>query len=267
MMSATDIRKDARVHLTGKWGKGAFITLCYFLLEFAIGFISGLLEENSTISFIISIIQLIISIPISFGLIISFMKLKRGEDVSGFDFLSLGFSRFKRSWSIAGNMILKLIVPIILIVVSMIIMYIGLAASIYSSTASAIYGTSSSATSGLSILVIIGFIAYFASIIYAYIKQLSFVLSYNIAYDEPDLSGKEVVEKSKSLMNGNKGNYFVLVLSFIGWAILACLTLGIGMFWLLPYIQVATICFYDNLIGKKEETVETEAETEVIIEK
>ena len=254
MMSATDIRKDARVHLTGKWGKGALITLGYFVIEFVIGFISGLFEENSAMSLIISIIQTIISVPLSFGLIIAFMKLKRGEEVKAFDFLSLGFSNFKKSWVIAGNMIIKLIVPIVLVIVSVVIMYIGLFSSVASYSMSILSGTSSS--SGFTALIIIGFIALFASSIYAYVKQLFFVLSYNIAYDEPNLSGKEAVEKSQSLMQGNKGNYFVLTLSFIGWAILACFTFGIGYFWLLPYMQVSMICFYDHLAGKGEPEVE-----------
>lgn len=254
MMSATDIRKDARVHLTEKWGKGALITLGYFVIEFVIGFISGLFEEDSIMNLIISIMQTIISVPLSFGLIIAFMKLKRGEEVKAFDFLNLGFSNFKKSWTIAGNMIIKLIVPIVLIIVSVIIMNIGLVLNITSSSMAIL--TESSSSSGFSVLIIIGFIALFASSIYAYVKQLSLVLSYNIAYDEPDLSGKETVKKSQSLMQGNKGNYFVLTLSFIGWAILACFTFGIGCFWLLPYMQVSRICFYDHLTGKQESEIE-----------
>ena len=61
-------------------------------------------------------------------------------------------------------------------------------------------------------------------------------------------------------MTGNRGKYFVLQLSFIGWAILACLTLGIGMFWLTPYITVATICFYEALSGKSDTTIEVDSE-------
>ena len=51
-------------------------------------------------------------------------------------------------------------------------------------------------------------------------------------------------------MKGNKGNCFVLTLSFIGWAILAALTFGIGMLWLMPYIQVSMVCFYEHIINK-----------------
>ena len=41
-------------------------------------------------------------------------------------------------------------------------------------------------------------------------------------------------------------------------AILACLTLGIGMLWLIPYIQVSTVAFYDNLIGNKKDESDTD---------
>lgn len=72
-------------------------------------------------------------------------------------------------------------------------------------------------------------------------------MSYFISYDNPELSSKEVVLKSESMMKGNRGNLFLLQLSFIGWAFLACLTLGIGFLWLIPYIQVSIICFYEKL--------------------
>ena len=48
-------------------------------------------------------------------------------------------------------------------------------------------------------------------------------------------------------MTGKRGKLFCLQFSFIGWAILATLTLGIGFLWLIPYIQFATISFYKSL--------------------
>lgn len=52
------------------------------------------------------------------------------------------------------------------------------------------------------------------------------------------------------MMQGNKGNLFVLEISFIGWSILAVLTFGIGFLWLAPYIQVSKTCFYEELKNK-----------------
>ena len=50
-------------------------------------------------------------------------------------------------------------------------------------------------------------------------------------------------------MIGNRSKLFCLHLSFIGWAILAVLTFGIGYLWLLPYIQFSMFAFYKKLTG------------------
>ena len=38
-MTASQLRQEARANLTGKWGKGALITLCYLLIMWAISFV------------------------------------------------------------------------------------------------------------------------------------------------------------------------------------------------------------------------------------
>ena len=48
------------------------------------------------------------------------------------------------------------------------------------------------------------------------------------------------------MMIGHKWEYFVLELSFIGWAILASFCL-IGMLWLAPYMNVTYANYYLNL--------------------
>jgi len=57
-------------------------------------------------------------------------------------------------------------------------------------------------------------------------------------------------------MKGNRGKYFSLEFSFIGWAILAAFTFGIGMLWLMPYMQIAAIYLYEHLVNPKAENVE-----------
>ena len=79
---------------------------------------------------------------------------------------------------------------------------------------------------------------------------------------EPELTGMQTASKSQELMKGHKGGYFILNLSFIGWAILSVLTLGIGFLWLLPYMQVSFVCFYDALVGKTTEKPVEEKPTE-----
>ena len=48
-------------------------------------------------------------------------------------------------------------------------------------------------------------------------------------------------------MNGNKWRLFKLEFSFIGWFVLCILTLGIGIFFLIPYLNAAMAEFYVEL--------------------
>lgn len=70
--------------------------------------------------------------------------------------------------------------------------------------------------------------------------------SYVVA-DNPELTATEVIKKSWNLTKGYKMDIFIFGLSFIGWAMLAPLTLGILYIWLMPYMIVATTLFYEEL--------------------
>jgi len=84
------------------------------------------------------------------------------------------------------------------------------------------------------------------------IDSISYTLVYMIKLDNPEMSTMEVITKSKEMMNGHKMDYFVLVLSFFGWAILGILTLGILYLWLTLYMNVTFANFYNSL---KETTI------------
>ena len=105
----------------------------------------------------------------------------------------------------------------------------------------------SSVSSGTGVLSIIFMIIYLIAIVWVIVKSYYYSLAQYVAFDNPDLTATECVEKSKELMTNNRGKLFCLQLSFIGWGILAVFTFGIGFLWLLPYMQVATVAFYDKL--------------------
>lgn len=253
-MNSSDFRAEARKKLEGKWGKVARITLAYVALFFVLGFIEGLLEKVSTIQSIWSIAVAVIEVPLAFGLIISLFKVFNSEDVKAFDFFMLGFNNFAKSWKISLRIVLKIIVPIILIVVSIFLMSFGLVAG----SASALLSSSSSG--GLFIFVVIGLILYIVALVWAIMVSYYYSLAYVIATDKPELDAKQAVEESKRLMTGNRGKLFCLQFSFIGWAILAALTFGIGYLWLLPYLQFSMFAFYKKLSGN--DTVEVESNVE-----
>lgn len=255
-MNSSDFRAEARKKLEGKWGKVAVITLAYVALFFVLGFIEGLFKEGSVIQSIWSIAVAVIEVPLAFGLVISLFKVFNSEDVKAFDFFMLGFNNFAKSWKIALRILLKMIIPIILIVVSIFLMSLGLIAG----TASALLSNSSSV--GIFIFVVIGFILYIISIVWAIMLQYYYLLAYIIAADKPELTAKQAVEESKKIMTGNRGKLFCLQFSFIGWAILAALTLGIGYLWLLPYMQFSIFAFYKKLFENNNVEVEANVEND-----
>ena len=115
-MVSSDFRKEARLKLTGKWGKAVCIVLAYLLVSFAIGFVQGLLPETGIIAFIASVAAYVIEIPLSFGVVYAFFKLFYDEEVKAFSFWTLGFDNFKKSWGIAFRTLLKLIMMVLNIV-------------------------------------------------------------------------------------------------------------------------------------------------------
>lgn len=254
-MPPSEIRKDAREALRGKWGKAICILLVYVAFSFIIGFVESLVGKGTVLYTIIDLAYLVISIPLSFGLVISFMKLKRDEEISCFDFFKDGFSRFGKSWGIWFQTFIRLLLPIICFVLIIILM-----------TGLTIFAKASNGTTVANpmspVISLISVVLYIATIVYVVSRALLYVIAYNIGYDNPELSSKACVLKSEALMKGNRGSYFLLELSFIGWAILACFTLGIGFLWLLPYIDVATVCFYERVAKPEVKKIKEEVKIE-----
>lgn len=83
------------------------------------------------------------------------------------------------------------------------------------------------------------------------IASFRYSMAYYIMKENPDISPLDAIRQSKELMAGHKWRFFVLNLTFIGWALLAILTLGIGYLWLAPYIYVTQAHFYDDLKASK----------------
>ena len=224
-MTASQIRAEAREKLASKWGKSAFITLLFLLMIY---FISRIFNLDSSLGYLAFII---IALPLCYGFVFSFCELNEDISISCLDFIKNGFTHFGKAWSITFNIALKLILPILLILACDFIHAYGYIDEI-------------------NYLRILGLVLYIMGTLYILFKQFSYRIALLVLYDNPSMSGKEAVEKSAELMKGNVGALLCLDLSFIGWAILAIATLGIGFLWLIPYIQVSEINFYKNLTGE-----------------
>ncbi|MBU1141414.1 MAG: DUF975 family protein [Firmicutes bacterium] len=85
------------------------------------------------------------------------------------------------------------------------------------------------------------------------IKALAYSMTPYIIAENPEIEAMEAIAKSEEMMKGHKLRLFSLYFSFIGWFILSALTFGVGLFFLLPYIQTTVANFYVDIRGTKKE--------------
>ena len=74
-----------------------------------------------------------------------------------------------------------------------------------------------------------------------------------ILAENPDMSPKDAISISKELMDGNKCRLFCLNFSFIGWDILCALTFGALSVWVGPYKNAALAAFYRSIVPANRE--------------
>lgn len=79
------------------------------------------------------------------------------------------------------------------------------------------------------------------------IASIRYSMAFFIMLDNPEIGIMDAIRESNKITYGHKMDIFILYLSFIGWALLAILTLGIGYLWLIPYIQTTLANLYDRL--------------------
>lgn len=121
-----------------------------------------------------------------------------------------------------------------------------------STDAATIFQGFSSFGKALWLYIIMAFFIYLWSlllIIPGIIKSLSYSMAPYILADNPEMTAREALRASKELMHGKKGKLFYIGLSFIGWYLLGCITMGIGFIWITPYMQTTIAAFYNDAIS------------------
>jgi uncharacterized membrane protein len=79
------------------------------------------------------------------------------------------------------------------------------------------------------------------------IKAISYSQSFFIIAENPNVKVRDAMKISIKMTDGYKGDIFVMALSFLGWFLLAILTLGIGLLWLSPYMSASFANLYLKL--------------------
>ncbi|MBQ7158162.1 MAG: DUF975 family protein [Treponema sp.] len=86
------------------------------------------------------------------------------------------------------------------------------------------------------------------------IKSIAYSQMFFILAENPGIGVRKAMQISKVITQGHKGDLFIMGLSFLGWLILCTLTLGIGLLWLCPYVELS---FANAYLGLKNMAIMT----------
>lgn len=245
--SSKDLKAMSRAQLAGQYGIFIGAYLLYYMSTFAISLITSFTGQSS--SAITSIAQgkfygsytgIIIDFVIQFiiGLILSILALgfnkmfldgSRGYTVK-FEDIFYGFRHHP------DRIILMQLILSLISVACLLPGYIFLLLALRSDENIALLIL-------CIVFLIIGCILFvYFTIVYS---QSMFLLA-----DYDDIGPVQSLKESRKLMSGNKGRYFYLGLSFIGFMLLGLLSCGIGLLWITPYMNMTQTNFYRNITGE-----------------
>ena len=215
MKSNSEIRKESRSFLSGKWGSAVAVTIVYLLILYACSFAGMLLgallgaiifpDDFVAIQAFTQIFTLIPAILIGFPLFLShpmlFLSSVRGDKE-----LAVGnmFQAFKAPYY-TKSMGLYLLITIFTYLWTLLLFVPGI------------------------------------------IKSLSYQLAPFIIADNPTLSANEAIEQSMKMMKGHKMQLFLMNLGIVGLMLLSAVALFIPILWIQPYWQTILAKFYEEV--------------------
>ncbi len=202
-MKFNEINNEAKGYLKNNFWKLFFIVLLNYIITTIFSKFSNHFE-TTLFKLIYLIFLYAITIPLSYGVTISFIKTSRNESVSIFDFISDGMKSFKSIWKVIGRTILKLLLPIILLIIGI---FLSLVLFNFS-----ILNLGSTNLPLLILSIIVSMALTIVPSIYYIIKCFCYSLTNFILYDNPDFTAKEIVAESDKMMKGNKFTLFTIIL-------------------------------------------------------
>jgi len=87
----------------------------------------------------------------------------------------------------------------------------------------------------------------------AIIIELHFSQVYYIMLDFPDYSTRQIIRTSKQIMRGNKFRLFYITVSLLPYYLLAVLSCGIALLWVVPFHKTTLANFYLDLMHREYE--------------
>lgn len=244
-----ELKNRARSALSGKWGSAIPMTLVLFLVN-----VSFSTNYNNVFSLTFTpLISSILSILLNVGFYSFAFKLLCGQKESA-NFMDL-FYGFKTA---PGKAILLSLLSTLYILPGTIIYAVTIMLFIFCIYLGAgipfsqmLSGTVAINTTLLLITFAMVVVMSILLAIYSAYVYSTYALIYFLLLDYPDLGVSEIWKRSKQLMKGNRLRYIGLICSFLPWILLCVCTLGVGLLWLVPYIETTLVAFYLDLVQKR----------------
>ena len=85
--------------------------------------------------------------------------------------------------------------------------------------------------------------------------SLAISQSYYLLLDFPEYSGLQALQTSCQLMKGNMGRLFYIQASFLPLILLSILSFGLGLLWLLPYMEMTYTLFFLDIMNPSKKAV------------
>ncbi|MCI9110813.1 MAG: DUF975 family protein [Bacilli bacterium] len=236
-MDNSKLKSLARKRLDGKYSVVVLSLLLFMVLGGCCSFIAIAVNASWTSSLLMFIVESLLMM----GFVGIVLNISRGKKVSLDDLFT--------KTDLFGKYI---VITLILALATFIITLLGYLA-FKSLIMVSLYHTEINLFLAI-FLILFGLFLTIAIIMVGIYLAIAFSQTYFILYDEPKLGILEILEKSFDMMADYILEYFILVISFIGWAILGIFTFGLLYLWLIPYMLVTFAVFYDKVKAAYEGT-------------
>lgn len=261
-MNINEIKRNAKLKLTGVYLKCASSSLLYFTIVALITiaqtkFTSSI--QNSFLHAIVQAIFILIHWILGYSIIANILDLAEGKTSSITEFINIIFKTYTKYTKIGFRFLLKILFPIILNI---------LTAFYWIGTKIAQINNVNYLCFNKNLLPLAGIIWCLAGLLLIY-YILKYILVAYIFHDNPKMSENEIILKSCSLMRKNKLKFLLLLLSFLHWFLLAALVLMILNYFIegkyltpfliffysiiRPYVIVTKAEFYRELENNKKD--------------
>ena len=260
-MKISDIKKSAKLKLSGNYFRCASSSLLYFIIISLITFfqtkLAGLTNNSIVLAFL-QAISLILSWILGYGIIENIIDLTEVKTNSITDFINSTLKNTIKYTKLGFLFLIRILAPLTLFLFA-IFYWIGNNIAKIHKVNFLCFNQNLVTLSLCIVLVALILLIYFI---------LKYVLIAYIYHNNKELSEKEILDKSKELMKKNKFNYILLLLSFFHLFLFGALILFVLNFFIeakyltpfmvffysmiKPYLIVAKSEFYKELNEEKE---------------